>query len=644
MLKRIRQLLLTVLIGGVVFTANAVVFASDTLQSQRQDYEDARKALKRGDNKTFRRLLAKLEDYPLYSYLEYETLRRRLSDHKAVREFLIRYADTPLSERLRKRWLDNLARRGLWKTLAQEYRYGHGTPLHCRYLQAKIRTGHLDKVRDEISNVWLVGRSQPKECDAVFRTWIDNDGLTTEQVWGRIALAMKNRQLSLARYLARYLNEADRKWVARWADVHRRPKTGLRAGALRKDTLVVRRIVRHGVRRLARIDARAAHEAWQTLKPRYQYTPQAIAAIERNIALRAAYQRKPQAQGWLKTVDPGAKDSKVQVWRLRSALGNRDWQDVGAAIATLPGTEQASNRWRYWEARALEHTGQPDKAQGIYTALAGKRDYHGFLAADRLDIAYSLNDASVAHTAAEVAQIEAVPGISRARELYHLDYLHDARVEWQRSIDAFSARQLELAAVLAHRWGWHDRAIFTVARAKNYDDLDMRFPVVYRTEVEANAQKHRIDPAWVFGVMRQESAYMSDARSHAGALGLMQLMPRTARSISRIIQSPLRRTKDLFKADKNINLGTAYLRRMLDKNDDHAILATASYNAGPQRVRQWMPDADAVPADLWVETMPFNETRTYVQRVMSYTAIFEERLGRDITPLTRRMPKVEPAS
>jgi len=647
MFRRIRQLLLTALITGMVLGANspAVQAASDnTLQNQRQAYLDARKALARGDNATFRRLMASLKDYPLYGYLEYETLQRRLTDHDAVRDFLAHHADSPLSDRLRRRWLDDLARRGEWQTLVREYRYGYGTTLHCRYLQAKIRTGRLDEVRDEIRNVWLVGESQPKECDAVFRTWIDNGGLTADEVWQRIDLAMEKRQLSLARYLGRFLSKAERTWLTRWADVHRRPKQALHAAALRQDTPVVRRIVRHGIRRLARIDAHAAYEEWQRLRPRYRFTPYTVASVERYIALKAAYQRKPQANAWLKNVDPQAKDNTVQEWRLRSALASRDWQDVGNAYAALPAEEQATSRWRYWQARALEETGRPDKARPIYSTLAGQRDYHGFLAADRLDMRYSLNDVAVKHTPEELAGIEAVPGILRARELYHLEYFHDARTEWQRGINSFNARQLELAAVLAHQWGWHDRAIFTVARAKHFNDLAMRFPVVYRTEVERNARKHRIDPAWVFGVIRQESAYMSDARSHAGALGLMQLMPRTARNISRLIQSPLHRTRDLFKIDKNIHLGTAYLRRMLDKNDDHAILATASYNAGPQRVRQWMPDAGAVPADVWVETMPFNETRTYVQRVMSYTAIFEQRLGLDITPLSTRMPQIKPAS
>jgi soluble lytic murein transglycosylase len=200
---------------------------------------------------------------------------------------------------------------------------------------------------------------------------------------------------------------------------------------------------------------------------------------------------------------------------------------------------------------------------------------------------------------------------------------------------------LQLAAVLAYRWQWYDRAIVTLAQSGHKDDLDLRFPFAYQEQVLSSAKRHQIDPAWVYGVVRQESAFMPDARSRAGAMGLMQLLPRTARITARLLRIPMRSKYELLEAEKNLHLGSGYLKRMLDENNGNQILATASYNAGPQRVKQWLPDTD-MPADLWVEMIPFSETRDYVRNVMAYTAIFDQRLDGNLIPLSKRMPAVTP--
>jgi soluble lytic murein transglycosylase len=320
-----------------------------------------------------------------------------------------------------------------------------------------------------------------------------------------------------------------------------------------------------------------------------------------------------------------------------------DWDAVRQWIQAMPADERASDHWRYWEARATEATGEPEAADRIFAKLAGERSYYGFLAADRLSLPYTFRNEAITYTDAELVPVAGHDGIRRARELFILGLTSDARREWQHATAEMDERTLQLAAVVAHQWGWHDRAILTVARGKHFNDLDLRFPIVYHRQVETNAERYKVDPAWVFGVLRQESAFMADARSHAGAMGLMQLMPSTARSTARLINSPLRRTGELYNADKNIRLGTAHLRQVLDLHDGNHMLATAAYNAGAQRVKQWRPDSK-MAADIWAETVPFSETRTYIRRVLAYTAIFENRMGRQVTSLRKRMPDVAPAS
>ena len=235
--------------------------------------------------------------------------------------------------------------------------------------------------------------------------------------------------------------------------------------------------------------------------------------------------------------------------------------------------------------------------------------------------------------------------MQRARELYILGREPDADAEWRQTIQAFDRPALLQAAALAQRWDWHAQAIATISRAEYWDDLELRFPLAYRDGVVNQARASALDPAWVYAVIRQESGFRPDARSPVGALGLMQLMPATGRQIARELRDA---TDDppLLQPDANIRYGVHYLRRMLERLQNNPVLATAAYNAGPHKVAQWLPARAAVPADVWVETIPYRETRAYVQRVMEYAAIYQRRLGSPAPELTlgARMQPVLPGS
>jgi len=357
--------------------------------------------------------------------------------------------------------------------------------------------------------------------------------------------------------------------------------------------------------------------------------------------LRAARQRHPQALDWLAALDRSGADETVEGWRVRAALARGDWAAVAQWIEQLPSAQRDKGQWQYWRARALENLQRPEEANAIFTALAADPGYHGFLAADHLARPYALESSRMVHSADEMEALSQRPGIVRAQELYALDMTVDARREWHFAIEQMNERELQLAALLAHQWGWHDRAILTMSRTDNYRDLDLRYPIVFREQVLENAKRQKIDAAWVYGVLRQESAFMIDARSHAGALGLMQLMPGTGKATARLLKSPLRHTRELLNVDKNIRLGTAHLRHLLDKNKGHQVLATATYNAGPQYIKKWLGSQNSeLPADVWIEIIPLTETRRYLRRVMASTLIFEHRLRGKVTPLHQRMPPV----
>ena len=623
----------------------------------RADYLAARKALEVGDMKTYQRLSAQLRDYPLLPYLRYAELRGRVGDapESEIHDFLSRYSDSVVSSRLRAAWLYALISAKQWHSYLQEYRPypdEQGVALRCYELFARYQLSAGQNIPPdwltEVRSLWLTGKPLPDECDTIFRRWRADGHLTKDLVWQRIQLAMDSRQTEFADQLAKELDTAGRKWVQRFQRMHKNPEDMLGHADFKADHAKARDILRHGIKRLARSDALLAAERWQQIKGAYKFSPEDSAVTERELALSAALQHLPQALGWLAAVTPAQVDERVRQWRVRAALAQRDWSAVLMWVDAMAPAERENEQWRYWRARALEQLGPTADGDSLHAQsertfyeLAQQRSYYGFLAADRLDRPYEMESRPILYTEDELAAVNALPGIARCYELYHLDMVGEARREWDYVIAGLAERERQLAAVLASRWGWHERSISTLSKTQHNDDLELRFPTVFRDQVLANAEQHDIDPAWIYGVIRQESAFMPDARSSAGALGLMQLMPATGKSTAKLLDSPLRHINELLGIDKNIQVGSAYLRRVLNTNNGHQTLATASYNAGPQRIKQWLPDS-AQDADIWVDNIPFTETRNYVQQVMAYSAIFSQRLGLTVAPLRQRMPEVTP--
>ncbi len=613
-----------------------------SLEAQRQLFVEARNALNNSQLERYRELAGRLRDYPLYAYLQFEELRTRLSraEEAEVTDYLDTYPDHPLNKRLREAWLYTLARNQRWKPFLRHYRPSGSVSLQCYALQARLATGRRQGIADDILPLWLVGKSQPKACDPLFKYLQDGGHLTADLLWQRIRLAMQNNRPSLAGYLARRLPAKDRDWVTLWRKAHSNPSSTLKDPRLDRDSPRTREISVHALRRLARFDAEQAHEAWQAIKGQYAFSDAQRRSVENRIALYGATEHHPDAHAWLDKLPEDAHDKRTREWRIRRAIADRNWDAVIAHIRTLPPDERDKDEWDYWQAHALAQDGQRSAATSEYSRLARERSFHGFLAADHLNWPYEMGDQPLSYDAEALEELARTPGMVRARELYLADLLTDARREWAHATRNMDHGQLKLASVLAHDWGWNDRAIFTVARTGDYADLKLRFPLDHVDVVRDHARHNRLDPSHVFAVIRQESAFNKDARSPAGALGLMQLMPKTGRLTARKNRIPLSGNRTLFEADKNIRIGSAYLREVMDRYDDNPVLATASYNAGPHRVKSWLPEGVDESAALWITNIPFSETRKYVQRVLTYAAIYDWRMEQPVTRLTQRMPGI----
>ena len=557
----------------------------------------------------------------------------------ALTGFLVNWQDTPLAERLRGAWLKRLAKRELWDEYLADYTGNDSVVRRCDYMSALIHTGRGESIFPEVEQLWLHPRSQPPECDPVFKAWRMKGHLTRNLVWARIRLAVDAGETALAAYLKRFGDVSEHADVDLWITTRKQPQTIAELHRYPAERHLAHQALVAGFQYLARRDPLKAAEVWTRVFPSRDWSEMEVVAIERQIGLSLAYRHEIDAIDWLSRV-PYRDDQQVQEWRVLSALRHGNWKIALQWLLEMSEEEKQTSRWRYWRARCQQLSGDEAGASSIYTRLAQERSYYGFLAADRAALPYRFQHQSLPFSDTDLKPVAALPGIVRAKELFALERWPDARREWYFVTARLSELKVAKAAKIAHDWGWHARAIITVAATPHLDDLELRFPTPHDIDVTQPANDYALDRAWVYAVARQESAFMPDARSAKGALGLMQIMPATGKDIAKKLDATKFKTRDLLDSDTNLRFGSWYLRDLMNRMQGHRVLAIASYNAGPHRARRWLPDGGALDADIWVETVPFRETRSYLRRVLAYTVIYEMLLGDPSTRLSVRLPPV----
>ncbi len=619
--------------------------AAESLQSWRERFQAADRSLQDGKPVDY----SDLQAYPLYPYLRYRDLTRRLSELPAaeIHDFLRNHVDSPLAGQLRNAWLQQLADARRWDDYLRDVVPSRSPTFECWRRQAFLNTHQGEQALRDFSALWLRGTSLPTACDPVIAAWRSQGGLSPTLLWQRFALAMASRNIGLARALRVDMPTADQSLADGWLATSSNPSLILEPPRLQSDDPRTGAIIGDALQRWGTRDALAAAAALDTLKERYPTLAPQWLSVERQLALWLATDYHPTALARLAALPESIVDSAVQEWRIRVCLRQGDWTAALHWLDQLPATERDSPRWRYWRGRSLELLDRVDEAGQVYRSIAGARDYYGFLAADRINTPYAIDTTPLVVSATELdALLAGSPGLRRARELYILGREPEADTEWRQATDGLNHLALKQAALLAHRWGWHVQAITTIARAEYWDDLDLRFPLAYRDDVINNARASALNPAWVYAVIRQESSFRPTARSPVGALGLMQLMPATAQEIARQSQDVTGSTRDLLlQPATNLRLGVRYLQEILERLQNNPVLATAAYNAGPNKVARWLPTHAALPADIWAETIPYQETRRYVQRVLEYATIYTRRLDLPESKLTLEswMKPVQPA-
>lgn len=600
------------------------VASNDQIMQMRQKYLELEEIASSASLSQFYNELENIKDYPLTPYAEAEFLRHNMSlvNQQRIVNLLNKYPEAPFSFPLRKKWLKYLADNQLRQAFLEQYVDVGDTKLECLNLTWHLQNGASQQdVLQKVAKLWVSAYSQPKSCNYIFKLWAKSGLRTQEHVLERIELAAKAKNYGLLPYLKSLLVDEDKYLAGLWKFVSSRPANIAKSGFFLKYNQHEKRIFLYGINRLTFAAPEKVEHLWQELGHKFSIEQHESQNILKRLAVSYAVSNHENSLDWLLKVPEEVIDESIRQWRLAYSLQNNDWQDVYSVLNSLPEHMQADEAVLYWKARSLEALGEEGWSHTAYQELSERRDYYGFLASNKLNKNISLRHVPVEISDREYFKVGSSKVVQRAYELFKLGRELEARKEWNIIAAEFTDREKLVVAKLAHSWGWYDRPIFTLAEVGYLNDIQLRFPLAYRTLVDQNSKRQSLDPAFVFAIARRESSFMADAFSSAGAAGLMQLTQRTASYVAKTKVNKY----NLFEPELNVKLATNYLSYLLEKTKGNPVLATAAYNAGLSKVKKWLP-TEAMESDAWIETIPYKETRNYVKAVMAYTEVYQRLL------------------
>jgi len=574
---------------------------------------------------------------PRWPWLEFARLSRDLdrADAGQVRSFLQRYDGQAAAATLRPLWLASLSRREQWSDFLADWTSSEDPALRCARLNAQQALGRSDAGwNGEAQTLWRTGKSLPDACDATFDALAARGGLDDTLRWERFDLAVAEGEPGVMRSAARGL-PADALALAQdYAAFVQVPHA--RTAQWPRDARS-RKVAAAGLSRLARNDPDAAERQLAQLAPLLGMDEAERGKVQYQIALWTVASYLPESARRLAAVPASAFDERLHEWRAREAMARSDWKAALDAIRAMPAKQREDSRWRWFEGRMLEKTGRKAEAQALFRAAATSPTFHGFLAADRMQLPYALCPWDPADPPALRNEVAKDPALVRAMALYRIDQPGWAVREWNDALTRFDDARRRTAVALAQEQGWFDRAVFSLGKVPEEQRMyRLRFPLHHDADIRAAAARHDLDPAWIAAEIRAESIFDPNARSAANARGLMQLLPATAAGVAKRTGLPFAGAESLYDSSTNIALGSAYLREMEDKYGQ-TYQAIAAYNAGPTPAARWLSQRPSHDPDIWIETISYKETRDYVARVLAFSAIYDWRLNEDALPVSERM-------
>ncbi|MFZ3324307.1 MAG: transglycosylase SLT domain-containing protein [Usitatibacter sp.] len=611
--------------GRAMCAAMTLAAAQAWADSHDADIVAARDAAARGQWKVLEGYRARLAGNLLEAYPSYWMLSGNLerSDPRDIQAFLDRYPDSPLSESLRREWLRSLGSNAAWELFRAEYPKVTGEDLEvtCYSFQERLARGDPEAM-PEARGLFVSGREAPTACDPVFAKAVADKVITEAQVWDRIRMLLAAGSVKDAKranaLLTRRAAIVERSLDAANSDAQRflsHEFLGSRPSRDSQELLVF------AIERLARSKPEDAADRLDKIAPRLPI--EAVKFAWGQVGYWGALNHSPRALEWYGQSDPAILTDSQLSWQVRAAIRVGAWKQTLSSIQQLSPQEAREPTWRYWRARALRAMGETDAANALMKGVAGQPTFYGLLAADEMGIAVAPHWEGWKPEQADLDRVNAIAGIQRALALYRVGLDNEALREWLWAIRGLDDKSLLAAAEIARVANEPERAINTAEKTMQLHDFAQRFPTPHRDALAAAARQQDLDESIVYGIIRQESRFMPEARSRTGATGLMQIMPSTARWVARQT-SVTYRAGMLLVPETNLQMGTYYFKRVLDDLGS-PVLAIAAYNAGPGRARRWR-DERPMEGIIYIETIPFNETRDYVKKVFTNAWYYRHRL------------------
>lgn len=615
-------------------------------QDDRKLFKVTYEQVKAGDFEAARPALHELKDYPLYPWLEYEHIKQHIdtTPNQDIQSFVQRHPHTVMSDQLYLAWAKKLASKQDWSVIRDQFPKQYSHTLDCYRATALIKTKDYAQGSQILNNIWQgKPKNLSKTCVSALGQLKGEDKISNDTLWQRIKAAMHKNEVTYAGRLAQHLPAEKQKLFEHWVKARKQPKTHLPKLFELEQSPELMDIVTHGLERAALKKLGDALTLWDQAQKHFTFTEAERGYVESELGMWEAWRQKFVALKRFRDIPAEHRTDKGNEWMARIALRYQQWNDVLDAVNAMSPELAKDNTWQYWKAHALKETGKTQEANQIFTQLAHNATYYGFLAADQLGQAYPHVEATPPNRSQRIQGIKKLATYERWQEWQAQGRRDLARKEWFRLLKAMDKDGVLAAAETAKSSGDANLAIWTVSRAKDWNAVDLRFPMKYEQLVMNSAQEQGIRPEWVYGVMRRESAFDDQAMSHVKALGLMQLMPATARQVARKMRLPVKTRQEILQPKNNVQLGSAYLKEMLGRFSGDYIRATAAYNAGPGRIPKWSP-YKPMPAEQWVESIPFKETRSYVRAVMAYTTIYDHKLNEQRSQrLSSRLKPIVPS-
>jgi soluble lytic murein transglycosylase len=586
------------------------------------------------------------QNYILAPYASYWLMLLNLedADNQTISDFIYAYSEYPFADRVRGEYLKKLAKNQDWETFSSEivnYQQ-EDVAVSCYAAEAKAMNGD-NSLLEEAKSLWMTAKEQPANCASMFDRMQSTGVLKEEDIWARFRLALAENRMMLAKTIIKRSKSYEASQIKLIDKAYANPSVVLAKKSISFKTKLGRELNLFALIRLAKSDSQQALSAFNKIHSLFPAEDKSY--FYGRLALQAALRHEPEALQWYRLAENEIINkenifNKDQLaWYVRTALREKNWTEVLNAVAKMSPEQLQEGAWRYWKARALKAQNKTLDANIIFAKLSTERHFYGWLAQDELVDMMSAPLEIYKVSDLDVEEIATNPAFQRVEALQRLDFRWEAKSEWALATKDFDDKQFLAAAEFAVRKNWYDLAIITADKTTQVHDFALRYPMPYRNLIKSAAEERGVDEAWVYGITRQESRFMHYAKSGVGAAGLMQLMPATAKWAASRAGINDYNNSMIHDLDTNITLGTYYMAYTKDIFIGQETMATAAYNAGPSRAKKWV---STVPLEgaIYIETIPFSETRSYVQKVMANAHLYAPRLGLKSISLKQRLGTV----